>query len=99
MAKRKPNKHEREHMNRVADLGCIACLNIGYPDSPAELHHPRTGQGMGQRASHYDVIPLCPSHHRTGGPGIALHAGQAEFTKKYGTEKQLLQQVREILNV
>ncbi len=49
---------ERAHMDRVASLGCLIC------HAPAEVHHIRQGQGMGQRASHYLTVPLCPEHHR-----------------------------------
>jgi hypothetical protein len=52
-----------QHMNRVAELGCLIC------GSPAQLHHPREGQGKGQRAQDWLVMPLCPSHH-TGPEGI-----------------------------
>lgn len=54
------NKAEKEHLSKVASVGCIVCRNLGFGESPAEIHHVRTGQGMGQRASNYEVIPLCP---------------------------------------
>jgi hypothetical protein len=87
-------KAEREYMNSVAQLGCIVCSNMGYMDTPAELHHIRTGQGMSQRASNYDVIPLCPFHHRSGGHGNAVHAGQKTWEANHGTELELLEQVK-----
>lgn len=85
-------------MNRVANLGCICCHLMGFPDTPAEIHHIRTGQGMSQRASNYDVIPLCHTHHRTGDYGTAIHKGQKAFEKRYGTELELLAIVKEVLN-
>jgi hypothetical protein len=88
---------DRLHLSKVAAIGCIVCLNNGYPDTPAEIHHPRTGQGMGQRAPHDMAIPLCHTHHRTGGYGVAIHAGQAEFEQRYGTELELLEQARRLL--
>jgi hypothetical protein len=88
-------KAEKEYMNSVAQLGCIACSNMGYMDTPAELHHIRTGQGMSQRASNYDVIPLCPYHHRSGGHGNAVHAGQKTWEANHGTELELLEQVKQ----
>lgn len=48
---------------RVAALGCILCRRLGYGETPAILHHPRMGQGGGERASDWLVIPLCPEHH------------------------------------
>jgi len=92
------SKTEKAHMSKVAALGCIACRQLGYDDTPAELHHIRSGSGAGQRASNYRVIPLCPWHHRQGGHGHAIHAGQAAFEKKFGTEEDLLKQVMEMLN-
>lgn len=91
-------KAERAHLNRVAELGCIACLLDGYQDTPSEIHHPRAGSGAGQRSSHMLALPLCPAHHRTGGLGVAIHAGQKTWEKKYGTEAELLTRVTELLN-
>ena len=86
-------KAEKAHMDKVARLGCIIC------GGPACLHHPRMGQGLGQRASHYDVIPLCYLHHQGGGYGVAIHAGQKEFERLYGTEAELLAKVREQIEI
>jgi hypothetical protein len=85
-------KEEREHLNSVAELCCIVCRNLGYEDSPAEIHHINAG-GMGMRSSNFEVLPLCHVHHRTGGYGVAVHAGKAEFEKRYGSERELLEQV------
>lgn len=87
-------KAERERMDVVAASFCIVCRNEGLGDSPAELHHPRFLAGGGQRASHLDVIALCPMHHRLGGYGVAFHAGPVAWEKKYGTEAELLEQTR-----
>lgn len=91
-------KAEAEHLSKVAALGCIACKNQGFPDTPAEIHHIRTGQGR-KRATHYEVIGLCPAHHRTGGFGIAIHAGPATWQEAYGSEIELLAQVRRELGI
>jgi len=88
MTKRRASKAEFEHMTRVAELGCMVCA------MPAECHHILKGAGMGQRASNYDVIPLCPTHHRNGGHGVAIHAGIATWEATYGTEVQALEIVR-----
>lgn len=55
---------EKRHMDRVAQLPCGVCGDYGV-----QLHHIRETLGMGQRASHWLVIPLCPSCH-TGPYGI-----------------------------
>lgn len=88
MGKKRATKAERDHMARVAALDCIICA------LPAEIHHITTGVGMGQRASHYDTIPLCHFHHRTGGHGVAIHAGKRTWEEKFGTELELLEKVR-----
>ncbi|WP_410176674.1 Ref family recombination enhancement nuclease [Sinorhizobium medicae] len=96
------NSADRLHLSRVAALGCV----VVFPEtgerccSPAEIHHPRDGQGMGQRASHLDAIPLCFAHHSAQSPlpfGHAIHKGQKSFEATYGTEAMLLERTRELL--
>jgi hypothetical protein len=87
---------ERRYLSRVAELGCLVCKRMGYPDSPAEIHHKRAGTGAGRRSSHFDAMPLCPEHHRgkTGIHGL----GTKGFVKHYGfDEADLLQDVRDLL--
>ncbi|MDD4971887.1 MAG: Ref family recombination enhancement nuclease [Paludibacter sp.] len=86
-------KLERQHLSKVAELGCIICR------MPAEIHHIRNGVGMAQRSSHFNAIPLCPLHHRIGGNGVAIHAGQKTFESKFGTELELLDKVKRLINV
>lgn len=90
---------EKRHMAQVASLGCIACYLQGTPGTPPELHHPRSGAGMSQRASDLDVIPLCPAHHRgTHHPQIpSIHRDRTNFIKQFGTEAELLAEVRKLL--
>ena len=86
-------KAERQYMGRVADLGCAVCRRMGYPGTPAELHDKRAGQGLSNRASNWQVIPLCPEHHRgaTGVHGL----GTRGFAKHWGYgEDALLEDVR-----
>lgn len=58
----------KEHMGRVAALGCYLCRHLGYGPTPAQVHHIREGQGMSQRASDYLTIPLCDRHHSNASP-------------------------------
>lgn len=85
----------RAYLARLVSLGCIICGNTAVP------HHPRGGQrsGMGLKAPDEDAIPLCPLHHTDGGYGVAIHAGQAEFESRFGTEAELLEQVRAELGI
>jgi hypothetical protein len=89
---------EKRHAGQVVALGCISCRKMGIKDSPAEVHHIRHGVGKGQKASNKDILPLCPSHHRNGGYGVAYHAGRVAWEKQFGTELELLEEVRRLLS-
>ena len=60
MPKRSATAKERRHIARVKAMPCGLC---GAP-GPSDAHHVRTGQGMGQRASHWLLIPLCKACHQ-----------------------------------
>ncbi len=83
---------ERRYQIKVVALGCVVCRNLGEGETPASLHHIRTGQGASQRAAHALVLPLCPEHHQHGGHGVAIHAGQQTWENIYGSELELLAQ-------
>jgi len=82
-------KHRKEHMSKVARLGCIVCKQMGYPDTPCELHHikEKGKSKMGKKASDYEVIGLCYLHHR-GDQGY--HHSPKKFNAKWGSQKELL---------
>lgn len=94
-AKKRAPKAEREHMGIVAGLFCVVCRNLGFGESPAEVHHVRFLAGGGQRSGNKETIPLCPQHHRLGGHGVAIHAGQETWERNFGTEAQLLEQTKQ----
>ena len=77
----------------VASLGCICCRLLGFGYTPAELHHVRKHGGSRKNAP---VIPLCPTHHRLGSPGVAVHAGKKAWE---WDEMELVRQVEEMLSV
>ena len=85
--KKQANKLEKEHLSKVASLGCLIC------QQPAICHHIRNREdgkgniGFGNRASHYEVIPLCPSHHVG---SFSIHNTKRQFEAMYGTEAELL---------
>ncbi|MDR1349636.1 MAG: Ref family protein [Zoogloeaceae bacterium] len=83
------------HLDRVASLGCVLCRHLGQGATPAQVHHLREGQGMGQRADDFLTIPLCPEHH-TGQSGI--HGmGRKAFERAYLPEMDLLAMTIELL--
>ena len=98
MAKKKvATKDEREHMSKVASLGCLIC------GSPAICHHIRNrgdgkgNLGFGKRATAYETIPLCPSHHVG---SFSIHSCKHQFESMYGTERELLYRtLKEIENM
>ena len=81
---------ERQYMSDVAGIGCIVCRNLGEDESPANVHHIRTGNGAGQKSGNYLTIPLCHFHHQ-GGEGIHT-LGTRVWQPKYGDELSLLNQ-------
>ena len=102
---KQPNADERRHMERVQQLGCLACWIEGIV-APAEIHHVTDGS---RRLGHRYVIPLCSWHHRgqseTGmrpsdaeslfGPSLAHD--KASFTRHYGTERELLNWIESLI--
>ena len=89
-------KDEKKHLDLLSQLGCIVCARLGYGESPAEIHHPRTkARGLGLKASHYDAIPLCLEHHRgqTGVHGL----GTKGFAKHYGFDESDLLEATKLL--
>jgi hypothetical protein len=96
-------KAERQHLSRIASMGCIVCKNEGLGDTPACIHHIRNGYGRGQRAPYDETLPLCANHHQFADGTdkfqghIAFHQSPQEFESRYGTERQLLAQVRGML--
>lgn len=92
-----PNKAEKEHMARVADLGCVVCRMLGLGCVPAEIHHI---EGKTKKGSHMKVLPLCFEHHRRGGDKepISRHPYKKRFENAYGTEEELLKRVNTYLS-
>ena len=84
--KKKANKQERAYMGRVAELGCVICGGI------PEIHHNTKNRGYGAKSSNYDIIPLCPHHHR-GEEGIH-HIGVKTWEAKYGDQDDLVKEVK-----
>ncbi len=83
-------KNNRDHMSRVAGLGCLIC------EMPAEVHHCFTS--MGCKKDDFKTIPLCPKHHRTGGYGVAFHEGKHVWQDLHGSEMELFDKTIEMLN-
>lgn len=99
MSKKSKTKEAKAWLDDVASLGCVACRNHGYGETPAQVHHVREGQGIAQRASDFETIPLCPPHHLgTAHPIVpSIHKQKTRFEREFGTERELLEQtIREV---
>jgi hypothetical protein len=94
MKGRTPTREERVFMDKVASIGCIACLLDGRVMTEVSIHHI---DGRVKPGAHFKVLPLCAGHHQegTGIPGlIAVHPWKARFEAMYGQQEELLQLVR-----
>jgi hypothetical protein len=97
MRGRRPTAKESRWMTKVAELGCIVCLDQYDIQSPAEIHHI---EGRTQRGAHFLVLPLCFRHHREGNLtelDASRHPWKSDFEERYGTEQHLLGLVKEML--
>ena len=75
-------KAEKLHKERLAALGCVACLKLhGYTTYAVELHHLRTG-GWG-KGDYRTLMPLCRFHHQ--GAGGVHGMGTKAFDRHYGS--------------
>ena len=83
---------ERNHYDKLSQLGCIVCNVLGHGYSAPHIHHIKSGNaGMGKKSHWSLAIPLCPTHHQHGGYGVAIHAGKKAFETAIGmTEVELL---------
>ena len=75
-------------MGYVARLGCILCARDGYPDTPAQVHHPRKHGGRRDKL-HKQTIPVCDAHHNI------VHMARRYVEERYGiSEEQMSAQTR-----
>ena len=91
------SKEDREHLTKLAEVGCIVCRLELSVFTPAEIHHIRAGQGLAQRASDKDAIPLCFHHHSAQGVD-GFHKHPKTWQEAHGTELELLDQTRRLLD-
>lgn len=57
-------------MAKVARVPCVLCARMGLGDSPALVHHVKTGTGAaGAGRSDFLTISLCHEHH-VGASGV-----------------------------
>lgn len=86
-------RKEKDYLRDVAQLSCIACRINNQTTTPVEVHHQRSGIGLGRKASHFDTMPLCPLHHRFSNYD-SVHLAPETFRKLYGRESDLVKQTQ-----
>ena len=57
MAKKRPNKIERERLATIGNMPCYACFQDGL-EMQSEVHHIRKNTGLSIRPDHKLTIPL-----------------------------------------
>jgi hypothetical protein len=88
---RAPTVAERERMDKIAEIGCIACFHEGIYNPHVSLHHI---DGRTKPDAHMLVLPLCAPHHQQDDTDPlqrpSVHGRKKTFTARYGTEMELL---------
>lgn len=95
----------------LREIGCVCCLIEGHrePCGPVEIHHLVDKGTRAHSGGNQSTIPLGKYHHQ-GTPfmdrtvtymrnrfGPSKRLEGREFTKVYGTDRQLLARVNEML--
>lgn len=86
---------EKVLWDRLATLGCIACMKDGRYNPHVSIHHV---DGRTKPGCHQLVLPLCAPHHQDDGSGaLAVHPWKARFEKRYGSQLDLVAECMEML--
>lgn len=98
MKGRTPTKKEKQWLNKIGELGCIVCRIHHGVFSPASPHHI---EGRVKPGAHFKTIPLCFNHHQADDsyPEYeSVHGNKYLFEERYGTQWELLEKTKEIVN-
>jgi hypothetical protein len=86
---------EKALWSKMASIGCIACLIDGISNSYVSIHHV---DGRTKPGCHKKVLALCAPHHQhdVADPmhRIGVHPYKARFEKIYGTQTELMEKTR-----
>ncbi len=75
-----------QYMNLVAEQGCYIC------GQGAEIHHNTNNRAYSKKSSNFNIIPLCPNHHR-GQDGIH-HIGVKKWESIFGDQDKIVEKVK-----
>lgn len=100
MKGRAPTVAEREFMDKIASLGCLACAKDGVVNPWISLHHIA---GRTAPDAHLLVLPLCAEHHQHDDSDprgrIGVHPFKTRFEAHYGPQLQLLAEAKQKLGI
>jgi len=91
-----PTAAQRKVWGRIAEAGCMACLQNDYHTQP-EIHHIME---LGGYRNHDKVFGLCPPHHKmtSAVPGVPnRHRDKLEFAAEFGTDQELFEECMAII--
>lgn len=81
---------EKRHMGRIAEMRCVLCGALDQKQQGRSyVHHIRTNQGKGQRASDFLTVPLCYDCHQGDG-GLHGLGARGFYTRHRLSELDLL---------
>ena len=69
----------QRHMARVAAIGCIVCIRLGYGESPCNVHHIREGRIA---RDDFLTLPMCRVHHV--GAAMSIHMDKEPLLRALG---------------
>lgn len=89
---------EVELHDKLAALGCIACMKDGRFNDYVSIHHV---DGRTKPGCHLLVLPLCAGHHQEGTGTdptlLAVHPWKTRFEKRYGAQLDLVAECMSLL--
>jgi hypothetical protein len=96
---RTPTRQEKDWMLSIRPVGCIVCIlhegiaPFSTPEEHTCIHHI---DGQTKPGAHLLTVPLCHAHHQ--GMMNSRHQNKRLFVKCFGTEDELLEKVKRILD-
>ena len=108
----KPTKEEQARLDALHNMECICCSMIGIDQPNRTTVHHLVDKGTRKHSGgHAATLPLCQWHHQ-GTPkegyqacdmeakwGPSLELTKKRFIAEFGTERELLSMVNEMLGV
>lgn len=102
------SKADKQRFDKLHRIGCIACRKNGQ-FSDIDVHHLVDRGYRKHSGGNKATLPLCPHHHRNQppdgwrpseayafyGPSLAKH--KREFIARYGSERELLAEVDQLI--